>query len=105
MGLSLEVIQGTGRNGAEARVHTASPELERVIESEPYFKAEQDREAFENSIHVYEGGQVLPPEVRVHETERTTSLDGWFTSTPNLKRREIDKVSHRGHPANGDRSS
>ena len=63
MGLSLEVIRGAGRDGAEARVHTASPELERVIESEPYFKSEKDREAFENSIHVYEGGQVLPPEV------------------------------------------
>ena len=63
MGLSLEVIPGLGRDHPEARVHTASPELEQVIESEPYFKAEQDREAFENSIHVYEGGQVLPPEV------------------------------------------
>lgn len=63
LGLSLEVIQGAGRGRPEARVHTASPELEQVIESEPYFKAEKDREAFENSIHIYEGGQVLPPEV------------------------------------------
>ena len=70
-GLSFEFIPGSSFVANEPHVQEASPELNQVMESEPYFKAEKDREALDHSIHVYDGHSTLPPEPSKTDEETT----------------------------------
>ena len=55
LGLSFDWAPTPSVDKRADRIHDTPPELENVLDSEPYFRAEEERAQIESSLHVYDG--------------------------------------------------